>query len=57
MSQRLDDVTGEELPRLSSRQREQQREAMIAQINAITLQLNAVTAAVRTLQVVQERAV
>ena len=49
MSQRLDDVTGAELPRLSSRQREQQREVMVDQINAIIVQCNHTTAAIRGL--------
>ncbi len=47
MTQRLDDVTGDLLPRLSATQREQQREAMIAQINAITLQVNRLTGYIR----------
>ncbi len=55
MSQRLDDVTGAELPRLTSRQREQQREAMIEHMNLMTRQLNAVTASLQALQAAHER--
>lgn len=57
MSQRLDDVTGAELPRLTSRQREQQREAMIDHMNATTRQVNAVTASLQALQTAHERTV
>lgn len=44
--QRLDDVTGDPI-RLSATQREQQREAMIAMINAQTTQINTLTAEAR----------
>lgn len=44
--QRLDDVSGDPI-RLSAGQREQQREAMIAMINAQTQQINTLTAEAR----------
>lgn len=44
--QRLDDVTGDPI-RLSAAQRERQREAMIAMINAQTTQINTLTAEAR----------
>lgn len=50
MSQHLDDRTGQPLPPLSAREREQQREAMVLMINAITTQVNTLTASVRALR-------
>lgn len=49
MSQQLDDVTGDPI-RLSSRERERERQATIAMINAQTVQINTLTAAVRELR-------
>ncbi len=49
MSQRLDDVTGKELPRLSAQQREQQRASMAEQVLALTRQMIVITRAVSAL--------
>lgn len=46
MPQHLDDRTGEPI-RLSAKQRERQREAMVANMNQMILQMNALTQAVR----------